>query len=307
MHRPRSGTAGWHYSVMRLDRSVLFRLATSTRFEEAVRAFPGGENAAWGAASRYVAGTTDSAALEQARALGLRGVATSIDLFGEQVRDPMVAERVAGEYERLVARVDQAREDVWLSVDLSHLGIDVDPHACATRLGRLAAGLHDGRRVQVGAEDHDRGDAVLSCIEAVAGLGLADRLGATLQANLRRAPEDLERLVDAGVHVRLVKGAYVESPQRALPYGEATDISYLRLAHRLAERGGVFALATHDAVLREAVLAALGPRPVEQLFGVRRNQLDELVVRGVPVRVYVPFGDDWFRYWMRRLAESRGA
>jgi proline dehydrogenase len=299
--------AGWQYSVMRLDRSVLVRLATSTRFEGGVRAFPGGESAAWGAASRYVAGTTVTAALEQARALELRGVASSIDLFGEQVRDLVVAERVAGEYQRLVEQVDQAPEDVWLSVDLSHLGIDVDPQVCATRLGRLAAGLHDGRRVQVGAEDHDRADAVLSCVEAVARLGLADRVGATLQSNLRRAPQDLERLVDAGVHVRLVKGAYVEPPQRALPYGEATDISYLRLAHRLAERGGDFSLATHDAVLREAVLAALGPRPVEQLLGVRPNQLDELVARGVPVRVYVPFGGDWFRYWMRRVAESRGA
>jgi proline dehydrogenase len=128
-----------------------------------------------------------------------------------------------------------------------------------------------------------------------------------VQANLRRAPQDLERLVDAGLHVRLVKGAYVEPGQRALPYGEATDIAYLRLAHRLAERGAEFALATHDRVLREALLAALGPRPVEQLLGVRPEALGELVARGVPVRVYVPFGRNWFRYWMRRLAESRGA
>ncbi len=109
------------------------------------------------------------------------------------------------------------------------------------------------------------------------------------------------------MHVRLVKGAYVEPSERALPYGEATDIAYMHLAHQLAEADASFALATHDGLLREALLRALGPRPVEQLLGVRPEVLDELVTRGVPVRVYVPFGDDWFRYWMRRVAESRGA
>ena len=104
-----------------------------------------------------------------------------------------------------------------------------------------------------------------------------------------------------------MKGAYVEPAERALPYGELTDIAYLRLAHRLAAAGAPFAVATHDGVLREALLAALGPVPVEQLLGVRPEVLDELAARGVPVRVYVPFGDNWFRYWMRRLAESRGA
>src|SRR5215475_4108767 len=136
-------------------------------------------------------------------------------------------------------------------------------------------------------------------------LGLAGRLGATAQANFRRTPRDLERLVAAGVYIRLVKGAYPEPRDRALPYGEPTDVAYLRLAHRLADTGAQFALATHDGVLREALLAALGPRPVEQLLGIRPAVLGELAARGVPVRVYVPYGGNWFRYWMRRLAESR--
>jgi proline dehydrogenase len=112
--------------------------------------------------------------------------------------------------------------------------------------------------------------------------------------------------VAAGVHIRLVKGAYLEPGDRALPYGEPTDIAYLHLAHRLAGAGAQFALATHDGVLREALLAALGPRPVEHLLGVRPAVLDDLIARGIPVRVYVPFGGNWFRFWMRRLAESRG-
>ncbi len=198
-------------------------------------------------------------------------------------------------------------EDAWLSIDLSHLGLDTDRSGCTEHLAAIAGQLNAARRIQVGAEDHDRADAVLKCVLTVAGQGLADRLGATVQANLRRTPADLERLIAAGVHIRLVKGAYVESKDRALPYGEATDIAYLHLAHRLAEADAPFALATHDGVLREALLTALGPRPVEQLLGVRPSTVDDLVARGVPTRVYLPFGAAWFRYWMRRLAESRGS
>jgi proline dehydrogenase len=148
---------------------------------------------------------------------------------------------------------------------------------------------------------------VLTCVENVAARGLAGRLGATAEANFYRTERDLERLAAAGVQVRLVKGAYVDRSDRARPYGEPTDLAYLRYAHWLAASGAPFALATHDGVLREALLLALGPRPVEQLLGVRPDVLGDLVARHVPVRVYVPFGPDWFRYWMRRVAESRGA
>ncbi|MDX6339208.1 MAG: proline dehydrogenase [Streptosporangiaceae bacterium] len=292
---------------MPADRAILFRLATSTRLERAARAAPMGERLAWRAASRYVAGTTAAAAARVARKLGERGAGSSIDQYGELVQDTATAGRVATSYLGLADQVNALPADTWLSIDLSHLGLDIDPPGCADRLAAIAARLSAGRRIQVGAEDHSRADAVLACIETVARQGLASRLGATAQANFRRTPRDLERLVEAGVHVRLVKGAYVEPHDRALPFGEPTDIAYLRLAHRLAETQAQFALATHDGVLREAVLAALGPRPVEQLLGVRPAILDELVARGVPVRVYVPFGNDWFRYWMRRLAESRGA
>jgi proline dehydrogenase len=106
--------------------------------------------------------------------------------------------------------------------------------------------------------------------------------------------------------VRLVKGAYVE-PAGAHPYGEPTDIAYLQLAHHLAASGARWCLATHDGRLREAVQLALGPVPVEQLLGVRPEVLDQLRERGIPTRVYVPYGPDWFRYWLRRVAESRGA
>ncbi len=158
----------------------------------------------------------------------------------------------------------------------------------------------------MGAEDAARTDGVLDCVRAAAGRGLAGRLGATVQANLRRSANDADSLVDAGVHIRLVKGAYVEA-HGARPYGEATDVAYLRLAFRLAEQRATWSMATHDGRLREALLLAVGPVTVEQLLGVRPDVLDDLHDRQIPTRVYVPYGKDWFRYWMRRVAESRGA
>lgn len=283
---------------------MLFRLATSDRFERAVRSVPGGEARAWRAASRYVAGRTRDEALTAARDFTCRGHGVSLDVFGELEDDPAVADRVVAEYTALAAALP-ALTDAWLSVDLSHLALDGDPSGAAARLTALVEALPPGRRVQVGAEDAARTDAVLACVLAVAARGPADRLGATVQANLRRSPGDADALVAAGVHVRLVKGAYLEGAG-ALPHGEPTDVAYLELAGRLAGAGATWSAATHDRRLQEAVLQH-GRVSVEQLHGVRPDVLDALARRGVPTRVYVPYGSDWFRYWMRRVAESRGA
>jgi proline dehydrogenase len=291
---------------MGVDRAVLFRLATNDRLERAVKAIPGGEQAAWRAASRYVAGQNRDQVLGTASGLLERGLDVSIDLFGELATDANIADRVVADYQALVAVLPDDPVRTWLSIDLTHLALDVDPVGTAERLATIAGALPAGRRVQVGAVDARRADAVLACVVDVAGRGLADRLGATVQSNLLRAPADADALAAAGVHVRLVKGAYLESTG-AHAYGEATDIAYLRLAFQLTEMHATWSMATHDGRLREALLLALGQVPVEQLLGVRTDVPDELRERGVPIRVYLPFGADWFRYWMRRLAESRGA
>ncbi len=291
---------------MGVSRAALFALATSERFERTVRALPGGEAAAWRKASRYVAGRTSDDALRTAARLVAAGHGTCVDLFGELVTDGGTADRVTDEYLALAAALPAPPADTWLGVDLSHLALDVDPTGTAARLAEVAAALPPGRRIQVGAEDARRTDAVLACVLDVAGRGLAPRLGATVQANLLRSPADAADLVAAGVHVRLVKGAYVEG-SGAHPHGEPTDIAFLRLGSLLAEKGATWSMATHDGRLREALLMALGPVPVEQLLGVRPEVLDELRGRGIATRVYVPYGESWFRYWMRRLAESRGA
>lgn len=291
---------------MGLDRAVLFRLATSEHVERAVRFLPVGEQAAWRAASRYVAGRSQSEALAAAAGLLQEGHGVSVDLFGELVTDVGCATGVVEQYRSLAAALPSSSANAWLSVDLTHLALDVDPAGTADRLEQIARALPPGRRVQVGAEDARRTDAVLACVLDVAGRGLADRLGGTVQANLLRSPGDADALAAAGVHVRLVKGAYVESAG-ASPYGEPTDIAYLRLGFHLAARQAAWSMATHDGRLREALLQAVEPVTVEHLLGVRPEVLDDLRRRGVPTRVYIPYGQDWFRYWMRRVAESRGA
>jgi proline dehydrogenase len=288
-----------------LDRAVLFRLATSERLERAVKNVPFGEAAAWRAASRYVAGRSRGQALATVAELLNRGHAVSVDLFGERLSDPGAADRVVDGYVALAGALPASASEAWLSVDLTHLALDTDATAVADRLATIARALPAGRRVQVGAEDAARSDAIMACVLNVAARGLADRLGATVQANLFRSPADAEALADAGVHVRLVKGAYVEATG-AHPHGEATDVAFLRLGFALAERGAMWAMGTHDGRLREALVLAHGPLTVEQLFGVRPEVLDELHTRGIPTRVYVPYGPDWYRYWMRRVAESRG-
>lgn len=139
---------------MSVDRALLFRLATSTRLERAARATPPGAALARRAASRYVAGTTLADATRLARRLHERGMASSLDQFGERVDDPEAAEHVSDDYRRLAGETSRLPQDAWLSIDLSHLGLDLDPQTCAHRLIAIAEALPIGRRIQVGAEDH---------------------------------------------------------------------------------------------------------------------------------------------------------
>jgi proline dehydrogenase len=292
-------------AVIPIGRHALFKLATSERFERAVRAVPGGVAIAYRLASRYLAGVSARDALATAGELAGRGVRSSIDLFGENVTDPVEADRVTEAYVGLAASLTGAPPGTYLSIDLSHIGIDGAAGEAARRLERIAAALPAGSRVQVGAEQADRTDRILEAVLVVARAG--GSVSATLQANLRRSVRDVEVLVESGVPIRLVKGAYVEPPALAHPWGDATDVAFAELAHGLHRAGAELSLATHDPVLREALLPALPGAGVEMLLGVRPADQASLVARGIPVRVYMPFGEAWFRYAMRRWAESRGA
>jgi hypothetical protein len=114
---------------------------------------------------------------------------------------------------------------------------------------------------------------------------------------------------DLGAPAAISRPSIIYRPDCLLTrvHGEPTDVAYLRLTHQLAAAGATWSMAIHESRLRETVHLALGPVPVEQLHGVRPEILDDLRPRGIPTRVYLPYGPDWFRYWLRRIAESRGA
>ena len=183
------------------------------------------------------------------------GLASSIDYFGENVSDPAEAERVTEQYVALAQTLERAPADTFLSIDLSHIGLDQPGDHVQRRLERIASALPAGRRIQVGAEQERRADRIQATVSAVAGRGGA--VSATVQANLRRSRADARALAESAVPIRLVKGAYAEDPEVAWPRGEATDLAFLELAHELHADGAEVAIATHDAVLREALRRAL--------------------------------------------------
>lgn len=270
-----------------------------------MRRVPAAQARAYRAACRYVAGSSRNDALGAVSRLHGQGLAVTLDSFGEMVAVSREAERAARDYVELAHHLRDLPEDTWLAIDLSHIGLDISTDFCLRQLSRIVEAMPSEHRIQLGAEDSTRTDRTLDVITRLTAEGAP--LTATVQANLRRSPADATRLAAAGVPIRLVKGAYVEPPTRAFAWGAETDVAFIRLAHRLGAADAAFSVATHDAVIREALLAAFDGLPVEMLLGVREDDARALVARGVPVRVYVPFGRDWFRYWMRRLAESRGS
>jgi proline dehydrogenase len=176
---------------------------------------------------------------------------------------------------------------------------------CRGHVEQIVEALPAGGRLEISAEETWRTPHI---IELTIGLAQAGApLVATVQANLRRSTSDADQLIEANVPIRLVKGAYLEDADAAHPWGEQTDIAYIALAHHIHAAGGPLALATHDPVIREALLAALPGATIEMLLGVREEDAIKLLGRGHTVRIYAPYGPNWFRYWMRRVAEAQGA
>ena len=285
-------------------RSHAVALATSDRLERLVVRTPALRGVALRRALRYVAGLDERSALEVVRDLSQAGVAASVDLFGESSDDAAGADAVVERYVQLVDLLAPF-PGTCLSVDCSHLALDADPVACRARVERIAASLPPGALLQLGAEESSRTDATLelACQAAAAGAPVMY----TVQANLRRSDEDSERLAALGIPIRLVKGAYAEPAAIAYRWGAETDRAYVGLATRLHELGAEHALATHDPVLLDYLLAGRTGVAVEHLLGVRPEQVRRLVTAGHHVRVYVPYGERWFRYYARRAAESIGA
>jgi proline dehydrogenase len=287
----------------RIGRQVAYRLATSDRLEQIAMSTGFTRHAAFRHARRYVAGLDENAALAVVRHLRARGLAASVDLFGEDVDDAATADAVVDRYLALAERL-ATEPGTYLSLDCSHLGLGTDAAVCSARVRRIARGMPEGRLLQLGAEQSARTDVILEIAREAAADGLP--VMQTVQANLRRSPQDVESLVGAGIPIRLVKGAFVEAPGIALPWGAETDAAYVVLAERLAALGASHALATHDQAILERLLPQSPETAVECLLGVRPDDARRLAAEGRPVRVYVPYGERWFRYAARRAAESIG-
>jgi proline dehydrogenase len=289
----------------RLSRRALYGLADSRRLQALVQGNAALKDRAYRAAARYLGGRVLEEAVAALPQLHSEGFKTGIDYFGEQRTDPEAVEAVTDEYVRLngqLARLD-AGVNVW--VDLTNVGLDISAELCRRQLIRIVDSLPPGSRLQIRAHDSSRTDRILALVTELAAKGAP--VMPTLQANLRRAPEYAERLIDAEVPVLLVKGAHLESAQAAHPWGDETDVAFLRLAYQLRAGGVELAIGTHDPVIREAVAAAFPDVGVEMLLGVRPADARDLLRRGRSVRLYVPYGEDWLRYFLRRLGERRGA
>jgi len=195
-----------------------------------------------------------------------------------------------------------------LSLKLTQLGLDVDAALCGHVLRRILDRASP-MFVRIVMESSAHTDATLDLFETLWAEGRRN-VGVVIQAYLYRSPRDLERLLDLGARVRLVKGAYDEPPSLAYPRKADVDAAFARLADTLLRRGAYAAIATHDErlidhVCRTAEAAGVGADRFEfqMLYGIRRDLQAALRRRGYRVRVYVPFGEEWYPYFMRRLAE----
>lgn len=282
---------------------MAYALAESRRFHALVRSSSILERSAHRRAAPYLGGESLDEALITVDRLRAEGFEVGVDCFGEGRTDRFAVAAATDQYLRLNEALGHRAAGVNVWVDLTNVGLDVSDELCRHQLARIAASLPAGSRLQVRAHDSSRIDRILGLTIELAENGVP--VTPTLQANLRRSPDYADRLI-AGVPVLLVKGAHLERPEVALPWGEETDVAYLRLADQLHAGGVKLSIATHDPVVREALLTALPDVGIEMLLGVRPGDAHHFLRRGRPVRLYVPFGDDWLRYWLRRVGESRG-
>ncbi|MGD9905619.1 MAG: proline dehydrogenase family protein [Vicinamibacterales bacterium] len=263
-----------------------------------------------GFARRFIAGETVEEAIATARALGGRGFGVSLDYLGESVATLELADGATREYLRIVDRVVAAGVERNLSLKLTQLGLDVDRATATDNLRRIleAAGAQQFF-VRIDMENSPYTDATLDILETVWRLGHHD-VGTVIQSCLLRSGGDVERLNALGARVRLVKGAYLEPASVAHQRMRDVDDAYVALAGRLLDANPYPAFATHDPAMIQAVRAyarehgiAADRYEFQMLYGIRRDLQAALLAEGHRVRVYVPFGRQWFPYFMRRLGE----
>jgi proline dehydrogenase len=262
--------------------------------------------------ARFVAGETLEAALPALDGLRAGGLGTTVDILGESVATAEAARAAAEAYLAALPALAGRGLDANVSLKLSQMGLGLDEGLCRENVGRiLAAAAALEAFVRIDMEDHTTTDAALRLwSEMRPAMGGRGDVGVVLQSALRRTADDVERLIEAGARVRLCKGAYKEPAAVAYQERAEVDAAYVRLMERLMLAARLPAIATHDpAIIRRAVAFArangIGPERFEfqMLYGIRRDLQTALARDGWRVRVYVPFGREWWPYFMRRLAE----
>ncbi|HEX6357260.1 proline dehydrogenase family protein [Actinophytocola sp.] len=260
---------------------------------------------------RFVAGETTADAIAVTRELVSHGLTVTLDYLGEDTTDSALAEQTVQAYLKLLDGLNEhdLAKHAEVSVKLSAVGQALDESLARENAARICAAAEQaGTTVTLDMEDHTTTDSTLRVLAQLRGTW--PWAGAVLQAYLHRTELDCARLATAGSRVRLCKGAYAEPPQVAFPDPHDVDRSYVRCANILLRGEGVPMFATHDPRLVQIVEAraeALGRKPggfeFQMLYGIRPEEQLRLVDRGHTVRVYVPYGVQWYGYLMRRLAE----
>jgi proline dehydrogenase len=265
--------------------------------------------------ARFVAGEGVDDAVRTTAEMTARGVMVTIDHLGENVATEAEAREAADAYVRLLDALALARLKAHVSVKLTQFGLDISDEACLANLRRVLDRARPSETfVRVDMEGSAHTDGVLRSVRAMKASGY-DNVGTVIQAYLFRSADDIASLCAEGIRVRLCKGAYKEPPDKAYPKKTDVDANYVKLTEALLaaakETPGLYpALATHDPKMIDAAKRYASQHGIpsssfefQMLYGIRRDLQDQISKEGFNVRVYVPYGTQWYPYFMRRLAE----
>jgi proline dehydrogenase len=264
-----------------------------------------------GFAARFVAGETVDSALVAVQALNAKGITASLDLLGESVTNEDEARATARAYLEILDRIEERRLNANVSLKLTAMGLDISEELCIANMHDVLERAARYRSfVRLDMEGSAYTDGTLRLFEDRLYPSYRENVGIVLQAYLHRTAADIERAIELKCRVRICKGAYQEPASVAYPDKRDVDANYVRCMKRLMSEGNYPGIATHDErIIAEAKRYAREQQipndryEFQMLYGVRRDLQDALVRDGYRIRVYVPFGTQWYPYLMRRLAE----
>ena len=288
-----------------LGRMILLRLSANPRAEAFVRR----SRLAAGLVRRFIAGETLEQARDAVRELNAAGMSATLDHLGENVTNPDEARASCESCLRLQRMIHDENLTANVSIKLTQLGLDISTDLAADHARRIVEHAHElGQFVRIDMESSAHVDRTLEIHREI--WQRRRNVGIVLQSYLYRTDADLESAIADGVRVRLVKGAYNEPAAVAYRNKKDVDAAFRRHAERLLDAGDYPAIATHDERLIRACVAYAQRRGLEasqyefqMLYGIRRDLQEELVRDNHPVRIYTPYGKQWYGYMMRRLAE----